>query len=601
MKRYKIAISALALLGATTLQSCLDFDVTGAEFSQTQKNEEKVTRSGAVDSINYKAQVSEADFRAALDACQSNLATAMGGIFALRGGKKGEYPGEHAYQYQFTFSSDLYAQYGVIPHVNFPYSGINLISSYAIDEKCYAGAYGSFNEVSSQVVPLLNMKEIDQLPEMKAIFLLVYDIAALDVADVNGPLPYQDLKLNKQKHPYTYDNLETVYKTIEANIDTIVNTLKYFDQKEDWYKKAVLNMVTNYVPLNEPAFVEGSYTSLEPLYRLANSIKLRMAMHIVKRDAALAQQWAEEAVASGVIERTEDEAGLYPFTYGKFYPLIQIYKWGDMRMGAGFQQVLEAMDHPYLESLFTKNELIKNSKDPSQNLPAGTKVIGIRTGAHVGQEQGSTSNPYNGFSSLNEMYLQMAPLYVMKLSEVCFLRAEGALRGWNMGGTAQQFYEEGIKYGDCQDRVMKMDESYDNALATYLQKAEATPFTYVDPTGDTDPVVSKIKIGVQWNESDSRETKLEKIITQKYIAAYPISFEPWVDLRRTGYPRLFDALNPGDGDGSLQPGDIIRRVPFPNTSDQAVLQDINATGMDALGGPDKQATRLWWDVDAPNF
>ena len=33
----------------------------------------------------------------------------------------------------------------------------------------------------------------------------------------------------------------------------------------------------------------------------------------------------------------------------------------------------------------------------------------------------------------------------MYYAEICFLRAEGALRGWNMGGSAKEFYEEGIK------------------------------------------------------------------------------------------------------------------------------------------------------------
>ena len=111
---------------------------------------------------------------------------------------------------------------------------------------------------------------------------------------------------------------------------------------------------------------------------------------------------------------------------------------------------------------------------------------------------------------------------------------------------------------------------------------------------------SVTKIGVKWNEGDDRETKLEKIITQKYIAQYPYSFEAWTDLRRTGYPRMFPVLNPSDGDGSLQYGDIIRRMPFPGTDD-ASLKDINETGLKALGGPDLQATRLWWDVDRSNF
>ena len=28
---------------------------------------------------------------------------------------------------------------------------------------------------------------------------------------------------------------------------------------------------------------------------------------------------------------------------------------------------------------------------------------------------------------------------------------------------------------------------------------------------------------------------------------------------------------------------------------------IKASGLPALGGPDLQSTRLWWDVDVPNF
>ena len=100
---------------------------------------------------------------------------------------------------------------------------------------------------------------------------------------------------------------------------------------------------------------------------------------------------------------------------------------------------------------------------------------------------------------------------------------------------------------------------------------------------------------MKWNEGDDREIKLEKIITQKYIAGYPYSFEAWTDLRRTGYPKIFPVLNASDGDGSLQQGDLIRRMPFPGDTDSAI-EDINTTGLDALGGSDKQGTRLWWDV-----
>ena len=105
---------------------------------------------------------------------------------------------------------------------------------------------------------------------------------------------------------------------------------------------------------------------------------------------------------------------------------------------------------------------------------------------------------------------------------------------------------------------------------------------------------------IAWNEGDDNETKLEKIITQKYIALFPLSTEAWAEMRRTGYPKMFPVMNPDDGDGSLEYGDIIRRIPWVPT-DPVAMGMVEATGVPALGGPDEQATRLWWDVDAPNF
>ncbi|MBR7134886.1 MAG: SusD/RagB family nutrient-binding outer membrane lipoprotein, partial [Bacteroidaceae bacterium] len=72
------------------------------------------------------------------------------------------------------------------------------------------------------------------------------------------------------------------------------------------------------------------------------------------------------------------------------------------------------------------------------------------------------------------------------------------------------------------------------------------------------------------------------------------------EMRRTGYPKVFPVLNTDDGDGSILPGDMIRRIPWvPIDNIEAGFVEKNA--LPALGGEDLQATRLWWDVDAPNF
>lgn len=587
-------------LTAVALGSCLDFDMTGDEFSQTQQNVPSVIRQGKVDSINYQFTISEDKYESVVRAITSNLEQAKGGIFAIRGGKDGQPPGTHQYQYSYALGPDMYSQYGNIPHSFFTNSQINLTSSYTIDLKAYGGPYGAYILATKFLVPLLNMAEVDSLPEIKATYLLMYNYAAIEATDIYGPLPYNDLKTNKQEHPYKYDGVDSIYYRTVNNIDSIVACFEYFESKPEWYKKRVLALLDRNAPIFSLPFTQIN-KNLQYLSRFANSLKLRLAMHIVKVNKEKAKQWAEEAVASGVIEDVAQEASIAP-ALGFTNPLVQLWnEWGDMRLGAGFEAVLKSCNHPYLKVLFTKNEKIANSKDPSKTLAAGTMVCGIRIGARVGKDQQSPINPYNGFSKLDAFYASQAPLYLMKLSEVCFLRAEGAVRGWAMGGSAADFYKKGILAGDMQERGEDLLPGYAEAMDDYMKLEKAIPFTYVDPTGDTEPIESQIKIGVAWDEGNTLEEKLEKIITQKYIAGFPNSKEAWVDLRRTGYPRMFDALNPGDGDGSLKPGDMIRRLPFADTQDAATAKDVNETGLKALGGPDKQSTRLWWDVNKSNF
>lgn len=106
---------------------------------------------------------------------------------------------------------------------------------------------------------------------------------------------------------------------------------------------------------------------------------------------------------------------------------------------------------------------------------------------------------------------------------------------------------------------------------------------------------------MKWDDGDSQETKLEKIMTQKWLAIFPNSYEAWTDIRRTGYPKIFPVLNPQLGDGSLSYGDIIRRMPLPWGDIQAGLEDIQNSGLEALGGENLMATRVFWDVPGSNF
>ena len=601
----KIGLYAAMLAVGLSLHSCLEYDNPGDEFGVDEKNVAKVIGSGNVDSLNYKfdnAEVAQKSADDMLDLIQA----AVGGQFAMRGGKEGGTPVAHAYQYQYSLGVDNYAQYAVIPHTYFEYSKINVSSTYNIDPKAYGGAAGSYSVVVQSLVPVLNTPEIDNLPELKAAYLLLFNFASIERADIYGPFPYRMFKTNRLTPPFTYDSMETIYNDVLNNIDSALVCFKHFENKPVEYKNVVLEL------LNRRFFImdkRNGDPTIENWIRFANSFKLRLAMHIVKVDADRAKKLAEEAVASGVIEERKHEVMLAGSELGFAHPLIEISKWGDTRMTASMECLIHSFNHPYATPHFLWNpnsETLVNSKT-SKVLPANERIVGMRSGSHPGKGQGYAENQYVAFSQLNPDNFYAAPLYIMKLAEVYFLRAEGAVRGWNMQGNAQDFYEKGIRNGSFEDPLNQSSmgpngaNTYDAAMDAYLQLERPIPYRYVDPTGDTDDVDSPVSIGVKWNDGDNRELKLEKIITQKYLALFPNSFEAWVDMRRTGYPKLLPVLNYDEADGSLQFGDVMRRLPFPDTRDVSVRQDVDATGIPALGGPDLMNTRLWWDRNPSNF
>jgi len=162
-----------------------------------------------------------------------------------------------------------------------------------------------------------------------------------------------------------------------------------------------------------------------------------------------------------------------------------------------------------------------------------------------------------------------------------------------MGGTAQNFYQQGITLAFAEKGV--------TMPTGYLTDATSTAAPYVDPTNSANNVAAGSpylnNITIAWNSSDTFEHNLQRIITQKWIAIFPDGEEAWSDYRRTGYPVQFPvAVNNSGGLIPSVPG--IRRLPFP-TDDASTNPKGQAIGLTELGGPDNGGTKLWWDKN-PN-
>lgn len=305
-------------------------------------------------------------------------------------------------------------------------------------------------------------------------------------------------------------------------------------------------------------------------------------MRLVYASPLLAQKEAEEAINNsyGVITTNADNAFLSSgngVTIVNPLWVINAPGYADIRAGAVLQSLLSGYNDPRLATYFQTSTAF-----PGQ-------YLGIRNGIDI-----ANKGDRIGFSQLT--IGQNQPLQWMTAAEVYFLRAEGALRNWNMNGTAQSLYETGIQTSFSQLGV--------SGAAAYIADATSTAAPYTDPVNSVnnvkagDPILSTITI--KWNSGDSFERTLERIITQKYLAMYPDGQEAWTEFRRTGYPKVWPVVVNYSG-GTIDTKLQIRRLPYLQSeysNNAAAVQKAVALLATEAYGPSKAdngGTRLWWD------
>ena len=350
-------------------------------------------------SLNYKRDISADELKQAVKEMRTQLGSALKAVYGMRGGKDGNPPAAHGYQFCYTFGPDCYVQYFCVPHYDFPYSNFTLRSTYDLCKGSIGGPGAGFSAMKYDMAPTLNAEKIDYMPEIKAIYLILFNYSTIENVDLFGPMPYYDHKTIREESPFVYDRAKDIYYQVKADIDAAIECFKYYkDHRSEAYKKQIGSTIKSRVQLLSSDYADPS--DLSVWIRFANSLKLRMAIHMSKVEPATAKQWAEEAVAGGVIENTTDEIGLFPSLFGRDHPLSEMMGWNDIVMGASFINLLQNLDHPYMKYLFTKNSIaLEKSKQAVSGTSAptttseGTVFIGMRNGVTPGEGQAASTNP----------------------------------------------------------------------------------------------------------------------------------------------------------------------------------------------------------------
>ena len=174
-------------------------------------------------------------------------------------------------------------------------------------------------------------------------------------------------------------------------------------------------------------------------------------------------------------------------------------------------------------------------------------------------------------------------------AEATFLRAEGALRGWNMGADAQTLYEDAIRLSFEQWGV--------SGAEAYIANSASTPEDYTDLSSKGYSGNFSSKVTVAWDLGADFEKNLERIITQKWIANWRgTGIEGWFEFRRTGYPALL-ATGANLSNGVIAEDGFARRLPYPVNELTNNTANYRAAVSDLLKGADNMATRVWWDCN----
>ncbi len=407
----------------------------------------------------------------------------------------------------------------------------------------------------------------EQMPAFYAITKILKVLVMHRVTDYYGPVIYTHF--GNRGNEYVPDSQEEVYG--------------YFFNDLDEAEEILTAVVQSRGPSEEfgkfDLLLDGSYTSW---IRFAASLRMRLAMRVsgVMPERGAAEFRKSLAGPFGVIEANPANAAVS--TSGTYMnPLGEINRnWNEAAMNASMESIMGGYGDPRLGKFFEpcKSDLVIPDE-------SGEQVTVALKGDFRGIRQGTcfSHNYYAAFSRLAIETTTDAVL--MTAAEVWFLRAEAALRGWT-DEDAETCYRNGVTMSFAQWQA----PGYEKYLASDAMAAD-----YSDPLAPENDIAARCRVSPRWDETASLELKLERIITQKWIAMYPEGCEAWAEQRRTGYPRLFPVRYNHSKGQSIDTETMIRRLPYPATLETSD-PDQYAALVKELAGPDDGGTRLWWDT-----
>ena len=376
------------------------------------------------------------------------------------------------------------------------------------------------------------------------------------MTDVWGPIPFTEALGGRDTGNFApaYTGQQQIYTAL---IDSLTSASQMIDT-------------------GSPALATGDLVyggDMSKWKKLANALKMRVAMRMSDQMPNDAAEWINEAIQAGAFEDNTDNA-LIPFGSSSPYenPLWHQYNVegrDDWAAPQGIVGVMNRTDDPRRRAFF----------EDADADSAGNQFNGFPYGLPGGEAQSLFTNVDRDFSRPGPRARGSAtePAILMLYDEVLFIKAEAALRSDMSVPSINQSGEQ----------------LYRDALTASIRRW----------TGDVVPAATDAEINNFLSQLDmpgSGAFSIEQDLgVQKWIALYLQGVQAWSTWRRLDFQGVLQ-IPPGNPGQAAFGRDIAVRMVYPN--DEATLNGENLDDavnnlLGGNGGADTQGTLLWWDTE----
>lgn len=426
---------------------------------------------------------------------------------------------------------------------------------YSFSDSHVSTVWNNYARYAANANHMMMLGDTKGEPAAKAVGMTLKVFAMSNLTDIFGDIPYREA--------FQYDK---------------GNWTPVFDSQKDVYEQMFADLeAANKIYASSPVFAKPTidlmyYGDMQLWRKFNNSLYLRLLMRVSARpEMNSAEKIAEILASPSKYPVISSEAESATVKYTGIDPYYNYFRPEDVK-----------------ETQFTPNKIANTFLDlmlitgrDSEEDPRLTTMAIQRAGDWKGVQGGCSISDARvediGASYLNYPVLarDAAPAWLFDYSEMQFILAEAALKGYISGGedAARAYYESAVT-ASCK----KWGE---------LTRYSATQYQI------TDDRIAELLSGklAGWDQNSDHAAL---IANQKFISLLWVGFEAYHELRRTGWP----VISIGNG-CSYNNYEYPQRLYYPtNTvgSNSAHVQEA----LDRMGGENTLRTSVWWSYKAVN-